>query len=204
MFATPSDAMLFVVLISGTEPGTDLGPVTSPEAKERIHNLVESSVHEGAHLLLDGRFVQIKGYEHGNFVGPTVLTQVKPHMQCYREEIFGPVLLCLEVDSLDEAIDLINRNPYGNGTAVFTSSGGSARKFVHSVNVGQVGVNVPIPVPLPMFSFTGSRGSFLGDTNFYGKSGFHFYSQLKTVTQLWRSDEASSSISPATSIPVMR
>ncbi|OON18569.1 methylmalonate-semialdehyde dehydrogenase, partial [Opisthorchis viverrini] len=155
---------------AGTEPGTDLGPVISPQAKQRIHDLIESGVQEGAQLILDGRNIRVEGYERGNFVGPTILTNVKPQMRCYKEEIFGPVLLCIEVDDLDEAIDLINQNPYGNGTAIFTTNGAAARKFTHSINVGQVGINVPIPVPLPMFSFTGSRGSFLGDTNFYGKS----------------------------------
>ncbi|KER27462.1 hypothetical protein T265_05499 [Opisthorchis viverrini] len=188
---------------AGTEPGTDLGPVISPQAKQRIHDLIESGVQEGAQLILDGRNIRVEGYERGNFVGPTILTNVKPQMRCYKEEIFGPVLLCIEVDDLDEAIDLINQNPYGNGTAIFTTNGAAARKFTHSINVGQVGINVPIPVPLPMFSFTGSRGSFLGDTNFYGKSGFHFYTQVKTVTQLWLSETVKSTES-ATAMPVMK
>ena len=106
-------------------------------------------------------------------------------MTCYKEEIFGPVLVCLEADSLDEAIDVINKNPYGNGTALFTSSGIAARRFTNLVDAGQIGINVPIPVPLPQFSFTGNRGSFLGDTNFYGKAGLNFYTQWKTVTELW-------------------
>lgn len=111
-------------------------------------------------------------------------------MRCYREEIFGPVLLCIQVDTLDEAIQLINQNPYGNGTAIFTSSGPAARHFQAEVDVGQVGINVPIPVPLPFFSFTGSRGSIQGDMNFYGKTGVHFYTQLKTITSLWRAEDA--------------
>uniref|UniRef100_A0A1I8HRT1 methylmalonate-semialdehyde dehydrogenase (CoA acylating) n=2 Tax=Macrostomum lignano TaxID=282301 RepID=A0A1I8HRT1_9PLAT len=187
----------------GTEPGADLGPVISPEAKARILSLVESGISEGADCVLDGRGLVVKGYEKGNFVGPTILTKVTPSMECYREEIFGPVLLCLEADTLEDAIQLINSNPYGNGTAIFTNSGAAARKFTEEIDVGQVGVNVPIPVPLPMFSFTGSRGSFRGDQNFYGKHGVHFYTQLKTVTQLWRSEDAVTSAS-ATAMPVMR
>lgn len=171
---------------AGHIAGTDVGPVISPAAKERIEYLVESGVKEGAKLVLDGRGFKVAGYEKGNFVGPTILTGVTPKMECYREEIFGPVLVCLEAETLDDAIQLINNNPYGNGTAIFTTSGANARKFTNEIDVGQVGINVPIPVPLPMFSFTGSRGSFLGDRHFYGKQGVQFYTQTKTVTSLWR------------------
>ncbi|XP_026481942.1 probable methylmalonate-semialdehyde dehydrogenase [acylating], mitochondrial [Ctenocephalides felis] len=171
---------------AGHVPGTDLGPVISPQAKERIHKLIESGVKEGAKLVLDGRGIKVEGFEKGNFVGPTILTDVTPSMECYKEEIFGPVLVCMTADTLDDAIKIINKNPYGNGTAIFTTNGAAARKFVQKIDVGQVGVNVPIPVPLPMFSFTGSRGSFLGDSHFYGKQGLNFYTQTKTVTQLWR------------------
>lgn len=171
---------------AGHVAGTDVGPVISPQSKERIHRLVESGVTEGAKLILDGRNVTVPGFEKGNFVGPTILTDVKPHMQCYKEEIFGPVLICLTVDTLDEAIELINNNPYGNGTAIFTTNGAVARKFTNEIDVGQVGINVPIPVPLPMFSFTGSRGSFMGNCHFYGRQGVKFYTQTKTVTSLWR------------------
>lgn len=188
---------------AGHVPGADLGPVISPEAKKRICELVESGVKEGAQLLLDGRSIVVPGYEKGNFVGPTILDNVTPSMRCYREEIFGPVLLTMEVDTLDDAVKLINSNPYGNGTAIFTTNGATARKYTQEIDVGQVGVNVPIPVPLPMFSFTGSRGSFLGDSNFYGKAGLNFYTQLKTVIQLWRQQDATDSRA-ATTMPVMR
>jgi len=167
----------------------DLGPVISPEAKKRICNLVQSGIDEGANIVLDGRNIVVPGFEKGNFVGPTILTDVKPNMECYREEIFGPVLVILCVDTLDDAIKTINSNAYGNGTAIFTTNGATARKFTQDIDVGQVGVNVPIPVPLPMFSFTGSRGSFRGDANFYGKAGINFYTQLKTVTQMWREQD---------------
>ncbi|XP_005917733.1 methylmalonate-semialdehyde dehydrogenase [acylating], mitochondrial [Haplochromis burtoni] len=187
---------------SGDQPGADVGPLITPEAKARVESLIQSGVDEGAKLLLDGRNVKVKGYENGNFVGPTILAGVMPNMKCYKEEIFGPVLVVLEADSLDEAISLINRNPYGNGTAIFTTNGATARKYTHEVDVGQIGVNVPIPVPLPMFSFTGSRGSFRGDTNFYGKQGIQFYTQIKTITSQWKAEDATLT-SPAVTMPTM-
>uniref|UniRef100_A0A1B0CFG4 Probable methylmalonate-semialdehyde/malonate-semialdehyde dehydrogenase [acylating], mitochondrial n=1 Tax=Lutzomyia longipalpis TaxID=7200 RepID=A0A1B0CFG4_LUTLO len=146
---------------AGHVPGTDVGPVISPQSKERIHSLIQSGIDEGAKCSLDGRGIKVPNYEKGNFVGPTILTDVQAHMKCYKEEIFGPVLVCLNANTIDEAIEIINKNPYGNGTAIFTTNGATARKFVNQIDVGQVGVNVPIPVPLPMFSFTGTRGSFL-------------------------------------------
>lgn len=138
---------------AGHMPDADLGPVISPQAKQRILQLVESGVKQGAKLVLDGRNITVPGYEKGNFVGPTVLADVTPDMECYKEEIFGPVLVTLAVDTLDDAIKMINNNPYGNGTAVFTTNGATARKFTQEIDVGQVGVNVPIPVPLPMVSY---------------------------------------------------
>lgn len=188
---------------AGHVPGTDLGPVISPQSKQRIHELIESGIKEGATCVLDGRNITVKGYEKGNFVGPTILTNVTPSMKCYTEEIFGPVLVCLSVKNFDEAIELINNNPYGNGTAIFTNNGATARKFVNQIDVGQVGINVPIPVPLPMFSFTGSRGSFLGDNHFYGKQGIKFYTQTKTVTQLWRESDVTHS-EAAVAMPTMK
>jgi malonate-semialdehyde dehydrogenase (acetylating)/methylmalonate-semialdehyde dehydrogenase len=176
----------------GFEPGADLGPVVSPQSKERIESLIQSGVDEGATLLLDGRGFKPEKYPNGNFVGPTVLANVKPNMKCYQEEIFGPVLVCLNVDTLEDAIDLINANKYGNGVAVFTNSGATAARFQRDIEAGQVGINTPIPVPLPMFSFTGNKGSIAGQSGhyFYGKSGLNFYTQLKTVTALWRSEDA--------------
>lgn len=129
---------------------------------------------------------QVPGYESGNFIGPTILSDVKADMECYKEEIFGPVLLCMQAGSLEEAINIVNRNKYGNGASIFTSSGAAARKFQAEIEAGQVGINVPIPVPLPFFSFSGNKASFAGDLNFYGKAGVQFYTQLKTVTQQWK------------------
>jgi malonate-semialdehyde dehydrogenase (acetylating)/methylmalonate-semialdehyde dehydrogenase len=172
----------------GTEPGTDVGPVVSRAAKERILGLIEKGVSEGATLSLDGRDVQVKGYEKGNFIGPTVFSGVTPDMTVYKQEIFGPVICVLEAATLDDAIALVNHNPMGNGVGLFTQSGAAARKFQSEIDVGQVGINIPIPVPVPYFSFTGSRGSKLGDLGPYGKQVVQFYTQTKTVTSRWFDD----------------
>ncbi|PLB36132.1 CoA-acylating methylmalonate-semialdehyde dehydrogenase [Aspergillus candidus] len=176
----------------GFEDGADLGPVVTPQSKSRIETLIASAEAEKATILLDGRGYKPKSYPDGNWVGPTVISDVRSSMQCYREEIFGPVLVCLNVDSLDEGIDLINQNEYGNGTAVFTSSGAVAERFRKNIEAGQVGINVPIPVPLPMFSFTGNKRSVAGGgaSTFYGRPGVNFYTQLKTVTSKWASRDA--------------
>ena len=173
---------------AGKEAGADLGPVVSKQAKQRIESLIAQAEREGAKIELDGRNARIPDYPQGNFIAPTVISGVKPEHETYRTEIFGPVLQVVCVDTLDEAIDLINRNPYGNGTGIFTQSGAAARKFQNEIDVGQVGINVPIPVPVPYFSFTGSRGSKLGDLGPYGKQAIQFYTQVKTVTERWFDD----------------
>ncbi|MDD1139190.1 CoA-acylating methylmalonate-semialdehyde dehydrogenase [Pseudomonas sp. TNT2022 ID233] len=175
---------------AGNEPGTDVGPVISKKAKARILDLIESGIKEGAKLELDGRDISVPGYEKGNFVGPTLFSGVTTDMQIYTQEIFGPVLVVLEVDTLDQAIALVNANPFGNGTGLFTQSGAAARKFQTEIDVGQVGINIPIPVPVPFFSFTGSRGSKLGDLGPYGKQVVQFYTQTKTVTARWFDDDS--------------
>ncbi|MBF7731647.1 CoA-acylating methylmalonate-semialdehyde dehydrogenase [Pseudomonas sp. N040] len=174
---------------AGIEPGTDVGPVVSPAALERIGGLIASGVAEGATLELDGRNPQVPGYESGNFVGPTIFSGVTAAMRVYQEEIFGPALCVMHAATLDEAIELVNANPNGNGTAIFTRSGAAARHFQEEIDVGQVGINVPIPVPVPLFSFTGSRGSKLGDLGPYGKQVVLFYTQTKTVTQRWLDED---------------
>lgn len=176
----------------GFEEGADLGPVISPESKARIESLIASAEEEGAKILLDGRGFKPAKYPNGNWVGPTLISDVTPDMKCYKEEIFGPVLVCLNVETLDDAIELINKNPYGNGVAVFTRSGPTAEVFRRGIEAGQVGINVPIPVPLPMFSFTGNKASIAGGgaSTFYGRPGVNFYTQQKTVTALWRTDDA--------------
>ncbi|TFK56952.1 methylmalonate-semialdehyde dehydrogenase [Heliocybe sulcata] len=173
----------------GFEKGVDFGPVISPAAKKRIESLIASADEEGGKIHLDGRGYQVSGYPDGNWVGPTIIEAVTT-MRCYREEIFGPVLTVITADTLDDALDIINANKYGNGAAIFTQSGATARKFESHIEVGQIGVNVPIPVPLPMFSWSGNKASFLGDTAFYGKSGINFYTQNKTTTSLWRQEDA--------------
>ena len=184
----------------GAEKGTDVGPVISKNAKNRILGLLDDGVKEGATLELDGRGVKVPGYEQGNFVGPTIFSGVTPKMKIYATEIFGPVMCIVGVDTLDQAIELVNNNPFGNGTGIFTQSGAAARKFQNEIDVGQVGINVPIPVPVPIFSFTGSRGSKLGDLGPYGKQVVQFYTQTKTVTTRWFEDGATSTVNTTISL----
>ncbi|MCB8888722.1 CoA-acylating methylmalonate-semialdehyde dehydrogenase [Vreelandella malpeensis] len=173
----------------GTQREADLGPLVSPQAKARVEGLIGEGEREGATLELDGRGYQVEGYPEGNFVGPTLFSNVTAEMQIYREEIFGPVLCVVNVASLDEAIAFINANPNGNGTSIFTSSGFVARRFETDIDVGQIGINVPIPVPVAYFSFTGSRGSKLGDLGPNGKQAVAFWTQTKTVTARWFAPE---------------
>jgi len=177
---------------AGTEKGADLGPVVSKNAKNRILGLIEDGIEEGAKLELDGRAIKVNGYDKGNFIGPTIFSAVTPSMKIYTTEIFGPVMVIVGVNTLAEAIELVNANPFGNGTGIFTQSGAAARKFQTEIDVGQVGINVPIPVPVPFFSFTGSRGSKLGDLGPYGKQVVQFYTQTKTVTTRWFDDRSTS------------
>ena len=195
---------------SGFDPKSDLGPVINPESLTRAEEIIEDSVQNGAVLELDGRGYKPTNdpeqkFTKGNFLAPTILTNVKPGMRAYDEEIFAPVLAVVNVDTIDEAIELINSNKYGNGVSLFTNSGGSAQYFTKRIDVGQVGINVPIPVPLPMFSFTGSRGSFLGDLNFYGKAGITFLTKPKTITSAWKLNSVDEEIlKPSTSMPIQQ
>lgn len=165
------------------------GPLISPKAKARVLELIQQGKEQGANCLVDGSDFTLPGYESGNWVGPTLFTDVTKEMSIYQEEIFGPVLCCMCVDTLEEALELVNSNPYGNGTSIFTGSGAAARKYQHEVEVGQVGINVPIPVPLPFFSFTGWKNSFYGDLHAYGKQAARFYTETKTVTSRWFEDD---------------
>ncbi len=165
------------------------GPQVSAQAKERILSLIEKGKQEGASCLLDGSEFTHPDYPQGNWVGPTMFADVTPKMHIYQEEIFGPVLLAMHVESLEDALEIVNNNPYGNGTSIFTSSGAAARKYQHEVEVGQVGINIPIPVPLPFFSFTGWKGSFYGDQHAYGKQAVRFYTETKTITARWFEDD---------------
>lgn len=173
----------------GFEPGADLGPLISPAAKKRVIGLIGSAEEDGGNVVLDGRNLTVPEYPEGNFVGPTII-EAGTKMKCYQQEIFGPVLIVLRAETMDDALDIINENRYGNGAAIFTQSGATAKKFETEVNVGQLGVNVPIPVPLPMFAWSGNKASVLGDIGFYGKSGINFYTQNKTITSLWRAEDA--------------
>ena len=165
------------------------GPQISPKARDRVLTLIKQGKEEGANCLLDGSDCTVDGLPDGNWVGPTLFSDVTPDMALYKEEIFGPVLCCMTVDTLEEALELVNNSPYGNGTSIFTASGAAARKYQHEVEVGQVGINVPIPVPLPFFSFTGWKGSFYGDQHAYGKQAVRFYTETKTVTSRWFDDD---------------
>jgi len=188
-----------------TGPGheaVDVSPLISVEAKQRVEKLIAQGASEGASLVLDGRGVKVPGYPNGNFVGPTVFDNVQASHAVYQEEIFGPVLCCMHANTIQEAIELINRNPWGNGTAIFTRSGAAARKFQHEIEAGQVGINVPIPVPSPMFSFTGNKGSIRGDLNFYGKGALHFFTEWKTITARWKDNPEAYKLS--TAFPTMK
>eukprot|EP00871_Galdieria_phlegrea_P000848 jgi/Galph1/1764/GphlegSOOS_G440.1 len=161
----------------GTDENSDMGPLISAKAKKRVESLIESAKKQGATIEYQGKCP----YTEGNWIGPMIISNVNTSMDVYKEEIFGPVLVCLSVKTLKEAIDLINRNPYGNGTAIFTDSGAAARKFQSEIQVGQIGINLPIPVPPPPFGFTGSKDSMWGDLSFYGPTGFAFYTRPKTI-----------------------
>ena len=169
----------------GREPGSDMGPIVTQASRDRIVSLITSGEESGAKVVVDGRDLVVPGHENGFFVGPTLVDQVAPEMDVYREEIFGPVLSVLRADTVDEAIDLINANPYGNGTAIFTSHGGAARKFVRGVKVGMIGVNVPVPVPMAYHSFGGWKNSLFGEHHVHGPDGVRFYTRAKVVTQRW-------------------
>lgn len=189
---------------SGFDPKSNLGPLINPESLTRAKEIIKDSEQQGAKVILDGRDIKMENsaFSKGNFLGPTILTNVKPGIRAYDEEIFGPVLSIVNVETLDDAIELVNKNKYGNGVSLFTTSGPHAQYFNKRIDCGQVGVNVPIPVPLPMFSFTGSRGSFLGDLNFYGKSGITFLTKPKTITSLWNVVEGDEVLKPSTAMPI--
>ncbi|MGW4065047.1 CoA-acylating methylmalonate-semialdehyde dehydrogenase [Amycolatopsis sp. NPDC004747] len=174
----------------GTDPASDMGPVVTEAARERVVHSVTRGAEQGAKVVVDGRDLKVEGHEEGFFVGPSLLDEVTPEMDAYREEIFGPVLSIVRTETLDEAIAVINANPYGNGTAVFTASGEAARKFQREVKVGMIGVNVPIPVPMSYYSFGGWKDSLIGDTPIHGPAGVRFYTRAKVVTTRWPHTEA--------------
>jgi len=170
----------------GDAANIEMGPVITCAAKDRIKGYIDGGVEAGAELVVDGRNPGVAG--DGFFVGPTLFDRVEPSMAIYRDEIFGPVLSVVRVESLKDAIALINANPYANGTAIFTRSGHAARKFQQDIEVGMVGINVPIPVPMAFYSFGGWRGSLFGDLNVHGMDGVRFYTRGKTITSRWPDD----------------
>ncbi|MDE1173168.1 MAG: CoA-acylating methylmalonate-semialdehyde dehydrogenase [Parvibaculaceae bacterium] len=171
-----------------TDKDADYGPVVSAQHKARVENYIRMAVDEGSELVVDGRGFSLQGYEDGYFIAPTLLDHVKPDMQSYREEIFGPVLQILRAETFEEALSYPSKHQYGNGVALFTRNGDAARKFISTVEVGMVGVNVPIPVPVSYHSFGGWKRSGFGDLNQYGMDGVRFYTRVKTVTQRWPDD----------------
>jgi malonate-semialdehyde dehydrogenase (acetylating)/methylmalonate-semialdehyde dehydrogenase len=168
----------------------DMGPLVTRAHRDRVAGYVDKGVAEGATLVLDGRGLKVPGHEQGFFLGATLFDNVRTGMTIYRDEIFGPVLIVLRVARLDDAIDLINANPFANGTAVFTRSGGAARRFEHEIEVGMVGINVPIPVPIAFYSFGGWRNSLFGDQHVHGMEGVRFYTRGKVVTTRWPDADA--------------
>ena len=170
---------------NGMDPEAEMGPVISAQAMKRIESLIESGVEAGAELVVDGRGIAVPGFERGFFVGGTLFDRVTPEMRIYREEIFGPVLSCVRVKDLAEALALINAHEFGNGVACFTSNGGVAREFARRVEAGMVGINVPIPVPMAWHGFGGWKRSLFGDAHAYGEEGVRFYTRQKSVMQRW-------------------
>ena len=169
----------------GTEPGAEMGPLVTKDHHAKVVSYVEKGEREGAKLLEDGRQTRIPGHEQGFFLGPCLFDEVKPSMSIYTDEIFGPVLSVVRTGSYDEALRLVNANPYANGVAIFTNDGGAARRFQSEVQVGMVGVNVPIPVPMAYYSFGGWKSSLFGDSHVHGREGIHFYTRGKVVTSRW-------------------
>lgn len=171
----------------GTDAGNDMGPLVTKPHCEKVKGYVAKGVEEGATLLVDGRNVQVPGHEGGYFIGPCLFDNVQPGMTIYQDEIFGPVLGIVRVKTLQEAMDLIDRHEYGNGTCIFTRDGEAARYFSDNILVGMVGVNVPLPVPVAYHSFGGWKRSLFGDLSAYGPDAVRFYTKRKTITQRWPS-----------------
>jgi malonate-semialdehyde dehydrogenase (acetylating) / methylmalonate-semialdehyde dehydrogenase len=169
----------------GDREGSEMGPLVTREHREKVKGYIDAGEAAGATLLADGRRLVVDGFEEGFYLGPTLFDNVSPEMSIYRDEIFGPVLSVLRVEHYEDAIELINDNPYGNGTAVFTNDGGAARKFQNEIQVGMVGINVPIPVPLSFYSFGGWKDSIFGSHAIYGPEGIRFYTRQKVVISRW-------------------
>ena len=168
---------------NGLDEGVEMGPLVTREHRDKVASYIEGGAEQGATVVVDGRETAPEG--DGFFLGVTLLDDVTPEMDAYKDEIFGPVLGVTRVDTYDEAVQLVNENPYGNGTAIFTQDGGVARQFQFEVQAGMVGINVPIPVPVAYYSFGGWKASLFGDTHIYGPEGITFYTRGKVVTSRW-------------------
>lgn len=169
----------------GTDPKAEMGPLVTRQHLDKVVGYVDQGVKEGAKLVVDGRGLKVAGHEEGFFLGGCLFDHVTPDMTIYREEIFGPVLSIVRVPSFDAAVELINKHEFGNGTAIFTRDGDSAREFTHRIHVGMVGINVPIPVPMAFHSFGGWKASLFGDHHMHGPEGVRFYTRMKAVTSRW-------------------
>jgi malonate-semialdehyde dehydrogenase (acetylating)/methylmalonate-semialdehyde dehydrogenase len=174
-----------IVIGPGDKEGVDMGPLVTAQHRDKVAGYIDQGVKEGAKLVVDGRGIKVRGAESGYFLGTTLFDNVTPEMKIYRDEIFGPVLVVLRANTLEDAIALVNRNPYANGTAIFTESGGAARRFENEIQVGMVGVNVPIPVPVAFYSFGGWKNSLFGDLHVHGMEGVKFYTRTKVITSRW-------------------
>ena len=169
----------------GLDPQSEMGPLVTRQHKDKVMGYVDQGVKEGAKLVVDGRGLKLQGYENGNFMGGCLFDEVKPDMTIYKDEIFGPVLSVVRSKTFDDAIKLVNDHAYGNGTAIFTRDGDSARAFANGVKIGMVGINVPIPVPMAWHGFGGWKKSLFGDMHAYGEEGVRFYTKQKSVMQRW-------------------
>jgi malonate-semialdehyde dehydrogenase (acetylating)/methylmalonate-semialdehyde dehydrogenase len=184
LVAAIRERLLRIKVGPGSEPGIEMGPLITREHRDRVAGHLDVAIAEGATLAVDGRKDPATGTS-GFFLGPSLIDNVRPGMRCYDQEIFGPVLSVVRVDSYAEGVRMINENPYGNGTAIFTQNGGAARQFQFDVEVGMVGINVPIPVPVSYYSFGGWKSSLFGDLHMYGPEGVQFYTRAKVVTSRW-------------------
>jgi malonate-semialdehyde dehydrogenase (acetylating)/methylmalonate-semialdehyde dehydrogenase len=180
-----SERMAKLHVGDGRRAGCEMGPLVTAAHRDRVVSYVDAGVESGAALVVDGRGHDIDGERDGFWLGPTLFDQVRPGMSIYEDEIFGPVLSVVRVSSYEAAVELIDANPYGNGTAIFTNDGGAARRFQNEIEVGMVGVNVPIPVPVGYYSFGGWKSSLFGDTHAYGPDGIHFFTRTKVITSRW-------------------
>jgi len=169
----------------GSDPGAEMGPLITKQHRDKVAGYLDSAVSQGATVVADGREHPLYGESEGFFLGASLIDHVTAQMDAYKDEIFGPLLTVVRVDTYDEAVRLINENPYGNGTAIFTRDGGAARQFQFDVTAGMVGINVPIPVPVAYYSFGGWKASLFGDLHMYGPEGIQFYTRSKVVTARW-------------------